>query len=54
MFEDFILYKTLFPLNFNVFVKIFFQKILKVRFLADQAEFTGRLVTGSWCSIGKI
>nr|CAD2173221.1 unnamed protein product [Meloidogyne enterolobii] len=28
-------------------------KISKVRFLADQAEFTGRLVTGSWCSIGQ-
>uniref|UniRef100_A0A1I8B889 WD_REPEATS_REGION domain-containing protein n=1 Tax=Meloidogyne hapla TaxID=6305 RepID=A0A1I8B889_MELHA len=28
-------------------------KISKVRFLTDQSEFTGRLVSGSWCSIGQ-
>jgi hypothetical protein len=25
----------------------------KVRFLNDQFEFTGRLVSGSWCSVGQ-
>ncbi|KAF7635070.1 hypothetical protein Mgra_00005512 [Meloidogyne graminicola] len=28
-------------------------KISKVRFLNDQSEFTGRLVTGSWCTLSQ-
>lgn len=28
-------------------------KYLKVRFLNDQSEFTGRLVTGSWCTLSQ-